>query len=127
MEKISSWFRVILTWVVIIPNLVLSYCALRTPYMELEMASLGLNFLATTVLFYIYMDINIQGKDEEGIEGAVAPTHSMDDDAKGELPLYKMVFGSLIEDMGVWLCLFFILYNIVPLTLFVHSWVGKNI
>lgn len=115
-------FRMIITWVVIIPNLIVSYHALRNPFMSLEMLSLGLNFIATTALFYIYATITTV--EDENKEAGATPINKPDENALG---LYKLAFGSLIEDMLVWMGLFFLLYNIVPATLYVHNMVGKNI
>lgn len=123
MDKFSNWFRVILTWIVLIPDLVLSYLYLRDPSHTLEILSLLLNLFSTTVLFYIYMDIYKANIDETTEEGSKATAAKPDSTPT----LYKLAFGSLIEDMCVWLGLFFLLYNIVPLTLFVHNIISKNI
>ena len=123
MDKFSSWFRVVLTWVVIIPDLILSYLYLRDPSHGLEILSLLLNLFSTTVLFYIYMDIYKANTDETTEESNKSASPKVD-----QLPgLYKLAFGSLIEDMCVWLGLFFLLYNIVPVTLFIHNLISKNL
>lgn len=124
MEKFSGWFRIILTWVVIIPDLVVSYVALRNPFYTMEMMSLALNFVAATVIFYIYIDMSAVS---EPVEEA-ADSRSKSEDAgsdKKSFGLYKMAFGSLIEDMLVWAGLFCLLYNIVPVTLYLHNIIGK--
>ena len=126
MERFFSWFRVVLTWVVILPDIFLSYIYLRNPIPYYEALSLILNVFATTVLFYIYMDINKESKkcDIDGEEGK----SKTDTEAKTpDIFIYKLVFGSLIEDMLVWFGLFFLLYNIVPVTLYVHNLVLKNL
>lgn len=126
MEKFSGWFRVILTWVVIVPDLILSYHALRNPYLSVEGTSLALNFVATTVLFYIYIDLGKGG--EEYVEEEGETTKKETEEVKAPLhPLYTLGFGSLIEDMLVWLGLYFLLYNIVPVTLYVHNLIGTKI
>jgi hypothetical protein len=115
-----SWFRIVLTWVVLVPDLVLSYYALKNPFNNLEMTSLALNFVTTTVLFYVYMDIGTPAEaagEESGPprHEEVAPTSN------------KLAFSSLIEDMLVWTGLYFLLYNIVPATLFLHNIIAKNL
>lgn len=122
MEKIRSWTRIILTWVVIIPDLLLSYVYLRYPSYNLEISSLTLNFIAATVIFYVYMDISKDGFGDEG-EGEKAASSQ-----QGSIsPLYNLTFGSLIEDFLVWLGLFLLLYNIVPVTLYIHNLVGRSL
>ncbi len=124
--NLGSWLRIILTWVVITPNLFLSYYYLRYPSFNTEIASLGLNFIATTVLFYIYLDI-FSANTSSGEEGEGSQTKNDQSTEKNGIWLYKLTFGSLIEDMIVWLGLFFLLYNIVPVTLYVHNFVAKNL
>jgi len=119
MLKLNSWVSVLSTWVFLSADLVLSYLYLRDPNVRFEMLSLGMNFVTTTVIYYIYMNIAHGGDEEEG------GTSSSGEE--GSAALYKLNFGALIEDMGVWLCLFFLLYNIVPLSLFVHTWVTKSL
>jgi len=119
MIKLNSWVCVLSTWVFLTADLLLSYMYLRDPNLRLEMISLAVNFVATTVIFYIYMNIAQSAPDEEGTAPKISEEKS--------LSLYQLNFGALIEDMGVWLFLFFLLYNIVPLTLFVHTWVTRNL
>lgn len=125
MERFFSWFRVIITWVVITPDIFISYIYLRNPQPSYEVLSLVLNFLATTVLFYIYMDINKEGK--KSAEGEEGKSKTDTEAVTSEPLLYKLVFGSLVEDMLVWFGLFFLLYNIVPVTLYVHNLVLQNL
>lgn len=125
MIKFSSWARVLITWVVLTSDLFLSYFYLRNPSIRLEILSLALNFVATTAIYYIYMNIGQDGKGEETEEGGGSRESSKEEEATASL--YKLNFGSLIEDMGIWLTLFFLLYNIVPLSLFVHNMVIKNL
>jgi hypothetical protein len=124
MEKISTWFKVLITWIVIIPDFCMSYYALRLNDPSLEIVSLVINFISTTVLFYIYVNAD-SGKYEEELE---VETSKSSEGIQNEMsPLYKLAFGTLIEDMSVWLILFFALYNIVPLTLMAHAWCAKGI
>ncbi|MDD3013108.1 MAG: hypothetical protein PHC34_05335 [Candidatus Gastranaerophilales bacterium] len=118
MIKLNTWVSILSTWIFLAADLLLSYMYLRDPNFRLEWISLGLNFVTTTLIYYIYMNI-AQG--EDGEEGASKSSEEK------SVSLYKLNFGPLIEDMGVWLILFFLLYNIVPMTLFVHVWVTKNI
>jgi hypothetical protein len=118
MIKFNSWISVLSTWIFLTADLVLSYMYLRDPNLRLEMISLGVNFVTTTIIYYIYMNIAQGGAEEEE-----APK-TEEEKTSG---LYQLNFGPLIEDMGVWLFLFFLLYNIVPLTLFVHTWVTRNL
>ena len=125
-EGIYSWFRVVLTWIVIIPDIFVSYIYLRNPTPSLEIVSLVLNFLAATILFYIYMDISKENnkssdKEEEKDSSKETPKGSP------ALALYKLTFGALIEDMIVWFSLFFLLYNILPITLYVHNIILKGL
>lgn len=128
MDKLSSFLRMSLTWIVIIPNLIVSYLYLKNPSFSLEMYSLGLNFVCATVLFYIYLDIYKTNENNENVneEEDTRTKDKKESEPKSPL-LYRLVFGSLIEDMLVWLGLFFIFYNIVPVTLYVHNWIGKNL
>lgn len=126
MERFFSWFRVIITWIVILPDICLSYIYLRNPVPSFEVMSLALNFFAATVLFYIYMDINKESK-KCAIDGEEGKSKTDTESPASDLTLYKLVFGSLIEDMLVWFGLFFLLYNIVPITLYVHNLVLKNL
>ena len=125
MEKFSGWFRIILTWVVIIPDLIVSYVALRNPFYTTEMMSLALNFVAATVLFYIYIDMNVESEEEGDEEEPSRRREEEPSSDKKTCALYKLAFGSLIEDMLVWAGLFCLLYNIVPVTLFIHNIIGK--
>ncbi|MFA6988598.1 MAG: hypothetical protein WC197_00880 [Candidatus Gastranaerophilaceae bacterium] len=120
----KSWFRIILTWVVIVPDLILSYHALRNPFANVEMTSLALNFIATTVLFYVYMDLGPTPEPTEGEEGA---SSSRQEEQLQPKEGCKLAFTSLIEDILVWTGLFFILYNIVPVTLYLHNIISKYI
>lgn len=124
MIKFSGWIRILITWVVITSDLLLSYLYLRTPSERLEILSLVMNFVATTAIFYIYMNILGESASEDSEEGVKTPEP---EDSTGTACLYKLNFGSLIEDMGIWLILFFLLYNVVPVTLFIHSLISKNI
>ncbi len=126
MDKRSGWFRIILTWVVIVPDLILSYISLRNPFFTTEMMALALNFVAATVLFYIYVDMFVASNDEEYEEGEAGKSR-MEEPEAPKWGLYRLTFGSLIEDMLVWSGLFFLLYNIVPVSLYVHNIIGKAI
>jgi len=125
MERFGEWFRVLLTWIVIVPDLMVSYSLLRNPSYNLEIISLILNFIATTIIFYIYMDIYksnnpIESSDSERSKSGTTQTSS-------NVGLYNLAFGSLIEDMGVWLGLFFLLYNIIPVSLYLHNVISKSL
>jgi hypothetical protein len=120
----KSWFRIILTWVVIVPDLILSYHSLRNPFVNIEIASLALNFVATTVLFYVYMDLG-PAPEAEGDEDTSHSKH--EEEQTQPSGCCKLAFSSLIEDMLVWTGLFFILYNIVPITLYLHNIISKYI
>ena len=126
MERFLSWFRVVITWIVILPDIFLSYAYLRNPQPSFEVLSLALNFFATTVLFYIYIDINKESQKVPSDDENKAKA-DFGNSGGSEFFLYKLVFGSLIEDMLVWFGLFFMLYNIIPITLFVHNMVLKNL
>lgn len=124
MIKFSGWIRILITWIVITSDLLLSYLYLRNPNERLEILSLVMNFVATTAIFYIYMNLIMDATQGESEEETRTVEH---EENKGSIFLYKLNFGSLIEDMGVWLVFFFMLYNIVPVTLFIHSIISKNI
>lgn len=71
------------------------------------------------------MDIN-----KENNTGAAEGEEKAKEPAKTEgsrLAFYKLTFGPLIEDMLVWLGLFFLLYNILPITLYVHNTILKGL
>ena len=124
MIKFSGWIRILITWVVITSDLLLSYLYLRNPGERLEILSLTMNFVATTAIFYIYMNIIQDSSDEESEETSKSTSSENESES---IFLYKLNFGSLIEDIGVWLVLFFLLYNIVPMTLYIHTTISKSI
>lgn len=134
MEKVSSWFRVIITWIVIIPDFVLSYLSLRNPFYNIEVLSLGVNFIAAIVLFYIYMDIarvpiiNSDAEGETSEEGEGKTSAPATTTTGGCVcPLYKLTFGPLIEDILTFAGLFILLYNIVPIALWIHNTISSKI
>jgi|GEM_PF-3168921 len=126
MIKFSSWARVLITWVVLTSDLLLSYLYLRNPCAKLEMLSLSLNFVATTSIYYIYMNI-AQDVQEDAEDEEEESRNVSSEEKEKPVSFYRLNFGPLIEDMGVWLILFFLLYNVIPVTLYVHSWAAKNI
>jgi amino acid transporter len=124
MDKSSNLFRIALIWVAIVPDLILSYYSLRNPFLYVEIVSLILNFIAATILFYIYIEMG-QGIVPDSGQEAEKPAANPESIPKAGL--YGLVFGSLIEDILVWSGLFFVLYNIVPVTLWIHRLISINI